>query len=97
MLKEQIEADKLIIKNAKENLYKAQREFNSIERPLLEKYKQILDKFKLIINLKMKAEHLAENPCGCGSPNYYREAYFTEKGICLWIDADHPNDISEDH
>ena len=90
LLKDQIKTDKETVKIAHDICVAAERHFESIERPIKYAHKQILDRFRAIINDKIKEEHHCTRGC---DPDYYDSAIFTENGISMRIDASHPNDI----
>jgi hypothetical protein len=89
-LKEQIALGKAKISLAHDNFIQASRTFETIKNPIEREHREILNKFRHIINVKIEAEHHCTKGC---SPDLYDSALFTETGISMRIDANHPNDI----
>lgn len=81
--------DEATLEVAHEDYIKALRVYEGIKHPIKGKQKKLLDNFKSTINNDIKTYH----KCDCCSPKYYDDAWFTDDGITMRIDADHPNDI----
>jgi len=81
--------DEAILEVAHDDYIKALREYEGTKHPIKGKQKKLLDKFQSTINNEIKTSH----DCDCCSPKYYDDAWFTDDGITMRIDADHPNDI----
>jgi hypothetical protein len=91
-LKEKIKKDREKIKAANEEYLIALRLFNSIKGPIEKSHRDILRNFREIINKKVESEHT----CTCCSPRCYDDVFFTDNGILMRKDANHPNDIEDE-
>lgn len=87
-LKDKIMGDRAILEVVHEDYIKALRKYENIKYPIKGKQKTILDKFRSAVNKNIKTAHNYE----CCSPKYYNDAWFTDEGITMRINADHPND-----
>ena len=90
-LKDQIYNDKITLKSAHEEYLIALHKYERIKFPIKKQHQKILDKFQTTINKSIADDHY----CSCFSPKYYDDAWFTDDGIGMRIDADHPNDIRD--
>jgi hypothetical protein len=99
-LKDQITNDNKKIAVAKEIFNKALQKFTEVKLPIETEHRDILNKFRKIINDKIEAENDIEeiNNAVNGEriyrdPDLYTDAWFDENGIHMIIEANHPNDI----
>jgi hypothetical protein len=87
-LKTQIEANEKKIKSAQAVYNEAARAYDFVVRPIKIRENEILNKFRIIINESIKAEH----HCDHCDARLFDSAVFTSDGISMRMDADHPND-----
>ncbi len=92
-LKERIVKERAFVNNERhiyaETCLQAERKLNSSIGDILRRHREILDTFKSIKNLEIEKEH----DCNCCSPRLFDDSWFTDDGITLRMDADHPYDI----
>lgn len=87
-LKEMIENDNKAMADAKQEYLIHLKKYQDIKYPIESKHCAILKNFLGRLNRKIEDKH----DCGSCSPRYWDTADFCEVGICVFMDADHPND-----
>lgn len=78
---------------SKEEYDKHLQEYRFVQLEINKLFSVILHKFKDFKNNEIRVEH--NKNCNC-RPRYYNFACFTDNGITLTKDANHPNDIVDD-
>lgn len=79
------------VEEARETYLEALKTFRAVETPFEIRKTQLIDAFRAIKNAEIERDHT----CECCRPLTYDEGWFVDEGVCLRIDADHPNDIHD--